>query len=217
MGLLVFADDLSGDALNWAVSRCKLMALLPGTLAEVPHQPNPVWYKPKAQSARKDSAFLSELASQIIRDYETEPHLSALIVSAEQGFSFAEQPWGHAAYLDHGTYGRHIAVGDTPLQAGLRCYVKSRMGRLVDVPDVHVTDDMRQTLPRAPFYVWQDQDCANTTGSLNEARAWVLEFERDGSSDVHINDAFDKPIEDNHTGNELTDSEATLSFEREKA
>lgn len=217
MGLLVFADDLSGDALNWAVSRCKLMTLLPGALADVPGQPNPTWYGRTKRSPSNEPEFLSALASRLIGPYDTEPHLSALILSPEQGFSFVEQEFGHAVYLEHGTHGRHIAVGRTPLEAGLRCYVKSRMGGLADVPQVHVTEAMSQKLARGPFCVWHDEECSDCTDSLNLARAWALEFERDSGADVHVLDAYDQTVSGNHTGNELTDSEATLSFEREKA
>ena len=100
--------DLSGPALNWAVAKC---GFIPGTAA---------------------SMFE-------VRPYATDWSQGGPIIERERIGLWAYQ-WDEEGNENPGWYaedegGDHVRTGPTPLIAAMRCFVASKMGDEIEIPD----------------------------------------------------------------------------------
>lgn len=123
----VKTNELSGAALDWAVAKCE------GFAVEYEKDRNDFWVTRTnhAQQFLPPFGYLSEVFhpsdnwSQGGEIIERE----MLQVSPEVGKEGAGNAWWCVAITPH------EAFGPTPLIAAMRCYVASKLGDEVDVPD----------------------------------------------------------------------------------
>jgi hypothetical protein len=106
--------DLVGQALDWAVAKCegKEVALLDGEI---------IW--------RDEVAYSTDWAQGgpiIERD-----GLSVAKVGRSLDDAIAPHPACWCSHID----GASVAYGETPLIAAMRCYVASKLGNTVDIPE----------------------------------------------------------------------------------
>ena len=62
------------------------------------------------------------------------------------------------------------------------------------VVDEESVDHVLRSLPAPMFYVWCDDDCQNSTPSLEQAFKWVREFNRSGR-DAYVVDVLNRIVE----------------------
>ena len=132
-------SELSGAALDWAVAKCEGYTCLHKIEGRMPHEPQLVMWPPRKAYGLVD---LWELG------YSTDWSLAGPIIDRED-IAMSSKPDGlWSAYAPKGTRlvqhgGRAVEVfnwtfkqeGYTPLIAAMRCYVASKLGDDVDVPE----------------------------------------------------------------------------------
>jgi hypothetical protein len=127
-------SELTGAPLNWAVAKVR------GFLEPMHDEPRPrvvvhtdkfgtfVWFNPQDYGRYGPEDFAPS----------TDWQLAGLIIEEER-ISLTPRDWGwDALYHDRlfeedGT--EHLMAGASPLIAAMRCYVASKLGDEVDVPD----------------------------------------------------------------------------------
>lgn len=112
--------ELKGTALDWAVTKC---------------EQNDVGYIPHVNP---DGKVIKMLLRSM--PYSTDWALGGAIIERE--FIAIESPrafgWQASMWVDETNpiTGHHrFGAGDTPLEASMRCFVSSRLGDEIDVPD----------------------------------------------------------------------------------
>jgi hypothetical protein len=120
-------SELTGAALDWAVAKAKGVPLYPSkqgkwmlkNYGEFNHRHGTPWWKPSTDWAQGGP------------------------IIALEGISVCPDeiaPW--CAFFDHGTAEYVFYTGKTPLIAAMRCYVASKLGDEVEIPDA-VTNPLR--------------------------------------------------------------------------
>lgn len=119
---LLDVDELEGPALDWAVAQSNDLSVeicQPGIVVYRGYGPKPIPYSPSCSWLL--GGPLIECAGISLR-YEG---------GGEGGGWYAVTAIGQAAFQ---SVEGHDAGGDTPLQAGMRCFVKKFLGEKIQVP-----------------------------------------------------------------------------------
>ena len=126
-------SDLTGAALDWAVAKCEggYDLQLRSTYGS-----KTAWQYTvldEEEPERMDKFYLSDTS------YSTDWNLGGPIIEREEiGFDCCEGPeetmW-QANTLRRNKKGLHVTRGPTPLIAAMRCFVASKLGDEVDVPE----------------------------------------------------------------------------------
>ncbi len=129
--------ELEGDALDWAVANCEGYTDLRrgqkiGPYSKLLKQVKP-YFTMSPPHGGSCTAFLSDL------DYSTNPELAYLIIKRERISVNYGDSWVQSWRAFSNTH--PIAPGSTPLIAAMRCYVASKLGKKVDVPDEIMNKD----------------------------------------------------------------------------
>ena len=119
---------------------------------------------------------VGEIPPTPVPSYSTDPTIGgSLILGSPIEIRHRPTPWNDVeATWCEGT--RINQFGPNPLIAGLRAYVSGQLGVEVNVPN-HVLANLQ---PQNVYYVWCDDDCANKTSSLDEAKGWRDQFLNQG-------------------------------------
>ena len=102
-------SDLTGAALDWAVAKCEGLLFDDGTVSDY-WQPSELWEQGGAIIEREEISVSREFASSAVEWAAWTP---APIRDDAEAFGY----------------------GETPLVAAMRCYVVSKLGDEVDVPE----------------------------------------------------------------------------------
>jgi hypothetical protein len=117
------AQDLSGIQLDWAVAKCEGYFSTNGQVPEYWESPDGVIHFLKMRNAVVDwtlaSTDWSEMGSII------EQNMISIAPALHEGWEAS--PWP----IDPNT----LSWGDTPLIAAARCYVASKLGDEVEIPE----------------------------------------------------------------------------------
>ena len=114
-------DQLTGAALDWAVAKCEGYTCLHKTEGRMPHEPQLVMWPPRKAYGLVD---LWELG------YSTDWAQGGAIIERE-GLTITHQQNQWAAQTDDDLF----AFGPTPLIAAMRCYIASKLGGSVNIPE----------------------------------------------------------------------------------
>jgi hypothetical protein len=117
-------QDLTGAALDWAVATCEGYTDLHKIAGRWPHEPQLAMMPPRREYGEVELWQLG---------YATDWSLSGPIIEREMlhlGWVLCDGQtcWTATAYQAEGE-------GPTPLIAAMRCYVQSRLGDEVDIPE----------------------------------------------------------------------------------
>ena len=119
--MIIKTSELTGAALDWAVAKCEGIGLGPRGLVVYYHEGEPAMWQPSTDP--------SQAYPIIFREYIT--------VGPYHGYD--GQPTGvYQAYIgwcNETMESRFQVDGPTPLVAAMRCYVASKLGDEVDVPE----------------------------------------------------------------------------------
>jgi hypothetical protein len=108
-------NELTGAALDWAVAKCEGVTVLP--------------------KMRGGCYVALDRGETVLLRYSTDWAQAGPIIERE-GITVAPddvEPW--CAFIDRGTAEDVIYSGTTPLIAAMRCYVASKLGEEVEIPD----------------------------------------------------------------------------------
>lgn len=131
-------SELTGAALDWAVAKCEGYTDLHKIEGRMPHEPQLGIFPPRREYGVMD---LSELG------FSSDWDRGGWIIERE-GITVAPDdvaPW--CAFIDRGTADDVIYSGTTPLIAAMRCYVASKLGDEVQLPE-----ELKGALPEE----WED-------------------------------------------------------------
>ena len=119
-------QDLSGLALDWAVSKVETLLDINGGFTVVNNQPYVV-------SRNGANGGLSRAG------YSTNWQEGGPIIQRERiglwAYQWNEQGEPEAGWYAEDEGGDHVRTGPSPLIAAMRCFVASKLGDEVDVPD----------------------------------------------------------------------------------
>lgn len=122
-------QDLIGDALDWAVATCDGYTNLHRIEGRMTHEPQFAMLPPAKDYGPVEMWELS---------YSTDWARGGAILQLGQinltTIHDGRGKWG--AYLDDGNGHESLQTGDTQLIAAMRCYVASKLGLEVEVPDI---------------------------------------------------------------------------------
>ena len=115
-------SELTGVALDWAVAKCLACDLAGSFLDGVIAHPDYAKYHPSSDWAQGGPIIEREKINVTLLD-DSEPVIWAACYA---------DPFGSRRRAGISLYGK---TGSTPLIAAMRCFVASRLGDEVDVPD----------------------------------------------------------------------------------
>ena len=127
-------DELTGAALDWAVAKCEGYTCLHKTDGRMPHEPQLVMWPPRKAYGLVD---LWELG------YSTDWSLAGPIIERERmGVWFSDAVIEADGTVDRDKCyyaedkdGDHVQTGPTSLIAAMRCYVESKLGAEIKLPE----------------------------------------------------------------------------------
>lgn len=110
-------SELTGAALDWAVAMCEGLLDQWGVCAPAGFRPSTNWSQ-AGPIIEREGIATSEIPP----------------VSGGNGYIFTRR-WIAEKFRFPGGPRRAVAYGTTPLVAGMRCYVSSKLGDEVEIPD----------------------------------------------------------------------------------
>ena len=116
-------SELTGAALDWAVAKCEGYTDLHKIDGRMAHEPQLGMYPPRRAYGVMD---LFELG------FSTDWSLAGPIIEREK-MRVAYNPDDHTGEAGWDCYVK--GWGDTPLIAAMRCYVASKLGEDIDIPE----------------------------------------------------------------------------------
>ena len=123
--MLVKTSELTGPALDWAIAKCEKIELYPAHMWKGKCVPISDlycnFYQPSFDWAQGGPIIENQKISLIMDEGDTEWQA---VVNAASGSMFGP-----------GICGDHYVTGSTPLIAAMRCYVASKLGDEVEIPE----------------------------------------------------------------------------------
>ena len=116
--------ELTGDALDWAVAVCEGYTDLHKIEGRMPHEPQLGMMPPRREYGAMD---LWELG------FSSDWNKGGWIIERECMQLWKGGEW--CASLDQSFNPPEFSTGATPLIAAMRCYVASKLGEEVEIPD----------------------------------------------------------------------------------
>lgn len=109
-------QELKGAALDWAVAKCEGVALVDGCIFTKDPDDEQVVYSPSTDWAQGGA------------------------IIEREGMGIWMYQWNEKGEPEQGWYaedkgGDHVRTGTTPLEAAMRCYVASKLGDEVEIPE----------------------------------------------------------------------------------
>ena len=123
----VKTSELQGAALDWAVAKCEGYTDLHKIAGRMPHEPQLGIWPPRKEYGAMDLWELS---------FSTDWAQGGPIIERKRiGFKYTGTGLEFVAWVNGELCTAHDQYGPTPLIAAMRCYVASKLGDEVEVPD----------------------------------------------------------------------------------
>lgn len=106
-------SELTGVALDWAVAKCEKLRL-----------------------AAHPDKFVQRYQAPLFSRFSTDWSMGGAIIEREYIFlAVYDGVWEATKHLIDDEWNSLTCEGDTPLEAAMRCYVASKLGHKVDIPE----------------------------------------------------------------------------------